>query len=573
MKRSAKNTDILILAAALFSVTLISAATTLYGDDFIYGTYFCDGIGTFFKMTLRHYTEMNGRAFIHFLLELVLIFKDKLFFAVIPSMAVFLFYIFRKTAAQDKSKRSVTYYALCFCSVMLIPVRVMREGILWMSGAFNYLFPVGMSLTGLFIVKKTYQKENIPLYFYPLALLSGATTEQCGMMAIGSAIFCIAYEKIKRRTVSKNAVILTAIMILGYITVIASPGTSSRISDETVTAGMNIADRLGTLFYTVLLNKGILALFVACLILYAFDLRRDCFNWFLTISILCAAAAILTFLKFYLPAGLFLTGSIIITAVVLLMHRDYAEIPILMLAAAGSVGMLVFSDSYGYRNFLPALLLFICIFSDRLSLLLNGCGIKQKNALMALYFAISFAVFLPTLKGYCKNRIIINENISSLNSKSGEINYNVDIDRLYGYNQYFVDSFYYDGIKKIYGLDKDDKIYMYGVDFEPFFINGVHVENPIYKKDGAFYYPLRGLAEAEDGKCGWDSEKKCAFFTIGEKTLYYDSNSDILKDGTAEYPIGYILNDNKYGNFFRSNTYIKEDGLYEIFGIIPHENK
>lgn len=571
MKKSAKNADLLILFITLLLTALISSATTLYGDDFIYGTYFCGGIGAFFKKTAEHYMQMNGRAFIHFLLELVLIFKDRLFFAVIPMMMIFVFYMFRKLTDNGNTKRTALYYSLCFCGIMLIPVKIVREGILWMSGAFNYLFPVGMSLLGFFILKKSYEIKSLPFYFYPTALLSGATTEQCGMIAIGSAFFYIVYKEIKRHTINKNAVILTVCMIIGYITVILSPGTSSRISDETVTAGMNISDRLGTLFYTVLLNKGVLLIFIPCIVIYAFNLKSKNFKLFLSALILCAAASVFTFAQSYLPGGIFLTASIIVTAAGLLIYSGSAEIPILMLAAAGSMGMLVFSDSYGYRNFLPALLIFICLFAKELSLSLDIHGTSRKNIYLAVYFVISLSVFFPTLKGYCKNRAIINENILRLSSGGNEIDYNVDIDKLYGYNQYFVDSFYYEGIKKIYGLDKSDKIYMYGIDFEPFFINGVHVENPVYKKDGELYYPLRGLAEALGGSCGWENDKKCAVFTIGEKTVYFDSASGTLSDGTTEYPSEYILKDNKYGNFFRSNTYIKENGVYDIFGIIPEE--
>ena len=573
MKKSAKNADLLILFITLLLTALISSATTLYGDDFIYGTYFCGSIGAFFKKTAEHYMQMNGRAFIHFLLELVLIFKDRLFFAVIPMMMIFVFYMFRKLTNNGNTKRTALYYSLCFCGIMLIPVKIVREGILWMSGAFNYLFPVGMSLLGFFILKKSYEIKSLPFYFYPAALLSGATTEQCGMIAIGSAFFYIVYKEIKRHTINKNAVILTVCMIIGYITVILSPGTSSRISDETVTAGMNISDRLGTLFYTVLLNKGVLLIFIPCIVIYAFNLKSKNFKLFLSTLILCAAASVFTFAQSYLPGGIFLTASIIVTAAGLLIYSDSAEIPILMLAAAGSMGMLVFSDSYGYRNFLPALLIFICLFAVELSLSLDIHGTDRKNIYLAVYFVISLSVFFPTLKGYCKNRAIINENILRLSSGGNEIDYNVDIDKLYGYNQYFVDSFYYNGIKEIYGLDKGDKIYMFGVDFEPFFINGVHVENPIYKKDGELYYPLRGLAEALGGSCGWDNDKKCAVFTLGEKTVYFDSASGTLSDGTTEYPSEYILKDNKYGNFFRSNTYIKENGVYDIFGIVPQQMK
>lgn len=572
MKKILKSGDIIIFFLSLMLISLISSATTLYGDDFIYGTYFCGGFSEFLNKTAEHYMQMNGRAFIHFLLEIVLIFRDRLFFAVIPLMLIFVFFAYDRLRGKRNSRRGF-YYALCFMGVMIIPVKIMREGILWMSGAFNYLFPVGMALIGFGSVKKAQNTGKIPLWLYPAAFLAGASTEQCGMIAIGSSVFYLIYEKSKKHRICKKAYLLILLMLTGFASVILSPGTSGRITDETVTEGMSILERLSRLFYTALSGKGALLIFTAAVLLCAAGLINKHKAFVGMTAVLCFGAVLLCFFENHLAGGTLLTIAILFAAVNLICFSDTPDLPIMLLAGAGSMGMLVFSSSFGFRNILPALLLFLCTAADRIDYYLRVAAPERKNFLLIICFLLSAAVFFPTLRGYCDNRRIINENLSQITHEGKGFSYNVDINPLYGYNQFYVDSFYYDGIKEIYGLSEDTKIFIYGRDFEALTINGKKIENPVYIKNNKHCYPLRGVIEALGGSAGWNDEEKCAVFTLNEKQLYVDFNNVRLYDKEKEYPAEYILTDNDYGNFFRSNIYLNDKGFSEIFGIDPEEYK
>lgn len=128
-----------ILCAAVHSFT--AAASTLYGDDFNYALYFRDGLRNFRDLTVSHYLNINGRAIVHLLLELVLIPKDRLFFAVIPLM-IFAVYFFAARAVRAENR--LLFLALGLSGTLFLPWTVFREGVFWMSGAVNYIYPTVM---------------------------------------------------------------------------------------------------------------------------------------------------------------------------------------------------------------------------------------------------------------------------------------------------------------------------------------------------------------------------------------------------------------------------------------------
>ena len=96
-----------IFAACLILPAVISACTTLYGDDLIYGTYFCGGMKNFFRLTADHYMRLNGRIFVHFALELLLIFRDRLLFIAVPAMIYAVFFVMSKLLHISKNQKTV----------------------------------------------------------------------------------------------------------------------------------------------------------------------------------------------------------------------------------------------------------------------------------------------------------------------------------------------------------------------------------------------------------------------------------------------------------------------------------
>lgn len=545
-------------------LALISGETTLYGDDFLYGTYFLGGLKNFFEMSIEHYMQMNGRSFVHFCLEIVLIFKDRLFCIVIPAMVAAVFVLLGKILKQEQGTVDFSKYsAYCIMGTMCLSPDVLREGMLWMSGAFNYIFPVIFSLSGFYFLLKIYSGEKIKPVYLLTAFLCGATTEQCAVMGICQYVLFTFFEYVHKKNFEKRSLPFFFCMILGFLTLIASPGTVSRIDTETSNALLGITDRLDML-YTLALDKSgtapVFLLFQAMLtVTVGKKNKKLLFIGFLILSV----ELVLCFFELYLLCGVLLTVALMYFAFFIMIRHKKHICGVLMLSSLLSIGMLVMSTSFGARNLMPSLLILIGVESYWMSF-----AIKERHCkpIFLTAMLLSMIVFYPTLHGYIKNREIINENINSLSRKDGEIYYNVDINSKYAYNQFYVDSFYYEGIKKIYGVAPEEKIFITGKDFAQMYCNGVHCESPIYVKDGTEYYPMRGVTEAFGGSVEWNDEAKETIISLNGREIKFDGS--FFYDG--ERMLGsddYRLVDFKYGNMFMSNVYLNKEAYSHIFKI------
>lgn len=201
MKRTFSGLKYLVSVFCVLALALTAAATTLYGDDFIYALYFRHGFLNFIDMTRRHYEVMNGRAAVHFLLEVILIFKDKLFFIVIPILicAVFVFAA-RALKVDDKP----LFMAFCLCGTLVLPYTVLREGVFWMAGAMNYVYPTVMAFVSLGLLERCAEREKMNIASAVVFIFAGASTEQGGAISIGTAILYTIILALKKKVSPKN---------------------------------------------------------------------------------------------------------------------------------------------------------------------------------------------------------------------------------------------------------------------------------------------------------------------------------------------------------------------------------
>ena len=107
---------------------------------------------------------------------------------------------------------------------------------------------------------------------------------------------------------------------------------------------------------------------------------------------------------------------------------------------------------------------------------------------------------------------------------------------------------------------------MCGNDFKALTVNGVRCEDPIYVKDGAEYYPLRDVVEANGGKIEWDNDKRAAVISLGNVQFSYDAvMKRFTKNGISMDSEEYKLNEeDKYGRFFISHVYMTKEHLEEL---------
>lgn len=548
---------ILVLATAVFA--LVAAATTIYGDDFIYALYFRRGIGEFFSMTYDHYRNMNGRALVHFILEVILIFKDKLFFAVIPGLLVLTYWSGAKLLnVEDKPK----FIAISLCLSFFIPYTVMREGVFWMAGAMNYIYPIAMYLIGFYYYVKSAENHKISGITFVFLILGSASTEQGGAALIASAILYAA-TALGDREKLKVCVKMLVLIFIAYFTVILSPSTFGRAVEET-TESLKLIERLRLIYDFSVGRDAPFLIFEASLIIIAVsDIGQ---RKVLSIFGLAGGALALAFklYQIYLLSGLCLTASFLVISFGGLMSKDKLRC-IITLSALGTIGMLLFSVTFGYRNILPCLLLLIVVSAYETEWFLKNC--KGESLVLAGLFVIGFVCFSDIAVGYAKNSVIINENLTSVGDGKSDFYYNTDLNKKYSYNQFFSDKYYTDAWREIYNIDDNVKIYLSGKDFRDLYINGIHCEKPEFIKDGVRYFPLRNVCEAYGCEVSYDEAENLTVIKYQGKTFGFDNNDNILYNSNKETDVADCrLKDREYGYMTSASIYLDLSFYKLIFG-------
>lgn len=560
VKKSVLNLKNFISVFCIFVFALTGAATTLYGDDFIYALYSRHGFLNFIKMTGEHYMQMNGRAAVHFLLELILVFKDRLFFVVIPLLIMSVYFF--AGCALDVKQRTL-FFALALSGTLILPYTILREGVFWMAGAMNYIYPTALALAAFYVFRRSAEEERIKVPAAFVLFLSGASTEQGGAAAIAAAaLYSIIRFRDKKGI--KRCIIMLLIMAVGYATVVLSPSTFGRTVAETSEA-LSLIERLRLVYdFSVGRNSAFLVFEGVLLLLAADELKLH-----KPVSAMLAAAAaasgIFKLFGMYTAAGITLTAALTAEGIFGLFFGK-AERSALLLAGLASVGMLVFSVTFGYRNTLPCLLILIAVGADVLCEL-TPSGKKSVYAL-AVVFVFGVVSFAPTFCGYAENRKIINENLTAIGDGTSDFYYNADLNPKYSYNQFISDNYYRAAYRDIYGIRDGVKIYIKGADFRDLYHNGIHCENPIYIKDGKNYYPLRNIIEAEGGQPVYNEKTKLTEISVKGKSVIFDNEKNVFTaDGFDIDGAGYRLDDRKYGYMTKANLYFSAELYKKVFGI------
>ena len=110
-KLKAKPFDgfLFILVALLVCIfTILLSFTILQSDDYSYSGYLKDGILNFLRLTKEHFVTVNGRAMVHFFLQLTLALPPVLV-ALIKSLILFLVGLISFKASTSNSRNTALY--------------------------------------------------------------------------------------------------------------------------------------------------------------------------------------------------------------------------------------------------------------------------------------------------------------------------------------------------------------------------------------------------------------------------------------------------------------------------------
>ena len=219
------------MAVFALSLIILHRFVFLYGDDYYYGTFGSKGFANFFNMHGEHYMTVNGRAVVHFLVSLLLLFDVYIWRILNPFLILFTLYFLTKIiyARKPENIKTAGFTAILAVSMglfLFIDIAVARESIYWLDGSVNYLYPVFMLSLTVYMFDKN--RNFLPL----LCFFAGAATEQAGIMTVGMLVMMLSAAKIKKIKIKRVNYISAACCLAGYMTVALAPGTFWRVNYE-----------------------------------------------------------------------------------------------------------------------------------------------------------------------------------------------------------------------------------------------------------------------------------------------------------------------------------------------------
>jgi len=402
-----------LLAAAYIALLVLHRFIYLMGDDFFYAG-FTKSAETFVDMHISHYAQTNGRALIHIAVSLLLIFDVYLWRFINPAVILLTLCLIDRAAFGEKNRAGAL--PILIPLFFLFGAGVTRESVYWLDGSVNYLYPMALVLFSYNLYKNPPDKPGL---CYAVFFISGATAEQSGLILLGLFFIGALPRPNKRKIISFVAV------LLGYFTVVFSPGTLGRIklqgtpgrSGEFLKSAMYAANL--TFFNKTIFFIHIILLGSCFFYLYkkrrAFDkvLCALCFisavfyiaARFVTVDAAAPYAAFIAvyvFILFYVHINMFLENK-----------HDATELSFIT-AAFGAQGILVFSGVFGERTLLPCIL---CLMVPAVKALTR----HKLRYILAPLLIFGAVVFSHTASGYYNNAKIHRYNIEAAASGTGEI--------------------------------------------------------------------------------------------------------------------------------------------------------
>lgn len=431
-RKFSQKSHLIFLAMFILALIYIHQLIYLGGDDFIYGSYVKGSVTDFFNKHIYHYMFKNGRAIVHFVVTLFLLFDVYLWRIINPLIIGYLIVVMCKLTTSDKDK----YKKVILLLIMLfsfISINISREAIYWLDGSFNYLYPMLLCLLNIYLVKRSIQ-NNVSYWYLPiLGFFTGATVEQCGLMTIGVlALILIDKLFINRKKLFISIYINFFTTIIGYLTVVLAPGNFIRSSNQKAEILGNIIHLLRYNFmsdkmeifllilslsailwlicfikrgYNKKLNFSLLILMILNFVIYLIigfftNNIAKLINKFINENIqlyssLWEATSILDSSNIFgsilwgiaALSGIFTVSVIVYEAVIIYIKDKEVTMLSFTIVAIGAQIMMIISPVYGYRTVFPSLIAWFLVITYSI---INN--FNNKYMLMMILICVIFSV-------------------------------------------------------------------------------------------------------------------------------------------------------------------------------------
>lgn len=431
-----KRYHYIIFAAFLGMELAILSQITFYGDDYYYMTFFDGGLKNFIALNVTHYTEVNGRALVHLIAELLLADRS-LWLYRIATVAVIgcTAYLASFIASGCRRDEKIFSPALCTLCVLfcLINVGMASQTLYWATGAVNYLYPIPVTLWYYTVYKKFTVTKTLPKWTPAVAFFASALIEQC---AFASLIITglIIYTYVSNKKKADVRLILTAALsVVGFCFLYFAPGNAVRQTfyPEFYSPPLykRIIQNVRPLASLVISAKGA----AGALCAYAISCGAAALARKSKLHVLVAAlnfsAALALLLRIAIPNVFsvgFVAAALTVSALVLnvifafarFLGGDADELFFSLVPAVLQAAMLI-SPIYGPRTVLcSVVLIFVPTARNIVETLSRGFEIMRRGARVTVAVLLAAAVIaifavgkIPMLAGYARNNIIQKYNM------------------------------------------------------------------------------------------------------------------------------------------------------------------
>ena len=236
-----KYSKYIFLIALLVIMYAIHKYIFLYADDLYYSR---DAVASMNNIPAFALEELkaNGRVWIHFLLQILLLDKILYFRIVNPIVIVLVAFLIAKVSVGEfvNNKRFLIATGASSLFFLLLHIEISQDTLYYAACSLNYLYPMAVVILYGYMILKEYEKNNdgykVNFFLIIIALFSGASSQQSGMIAIGFMIMTsIYYILVNRKKMNIKVLWYYVSLLLGYGTILFGSILRMKADKETGT--------------------------------------------------------------------------------------------------------------------------------------------------------------------------------------------------------------------------------------------------------------------------------------------------------------------------------------------------
>lgn len=534
-------------AAALGTLMLLlmQGMTTYTYDDYYYSLFFKEGVSGFLTGNIQHYLVRNGRVLVHLAAELLLRFGSWGYALGNTAVMVGCFALGLRYLDGDRKQDRLLMLAGALVLVLLGNIRVFRSWFLCPADAANYTLP----LVAIFCLLLALNRGKA-VWAMLLALVCGATTELCSMMAFAAVALELLRERFRKGRWDRMRILCLGCILLGLSTILLSPATRDRVAGEFSLARVGV----GFLRYANSIaapGSSLLLLTVTAPVL-ALGLPRGCkLTWAaVPMTALLASGYVLPRSTRFTAAvfGVYCLYVLVLAGAMILTDRE-RRCGYVLLSGLGSAAIMTLSASGSVRVTIPFV---ICIIVTAAHLL-PELKIRNLRGILAAALSVVLLLQVPTVVGIARNYRVLLSNNQTLAQTPATY---TDYDPRYCTQQIFMSRDHQRVQLQYLGLEKAEIRYNYS--FGPEITLGDRTVSTLRYRDKV-YIPLRAAVEARGGTVDLISDSFLEI-RVGGRCWLYQAPMLHGPEGSRDVNWDFVSVENQY--------YIAED-LLAVLGIAP----